>query len=104
MYIFHGYNTAARHGVLANCRRISCVSVLGAPLPPPNNPKSKETLNKSSMRRVAVQQPIAGGGGGGGIPAPEARAHRVMPPTPQNRVRGHVGLVQCIPSVASRIK
>jgi ribonuclease G len=27
----------------------------------------------------------------GGIPAPEARAHRVMPPTPQSRMRGHAG-------------
>jgi phosphocarrier protein HPr len=30
----------------------------------------------------------------GGIPAPKTFVHRVMPPTPQSRVRGHVGLDQ----------
>lgn len=30
----------------------------------------------------------------GGIPAPAAYAHRVMPPIPQNRVRGYAGLNQ----------
>jgi hypothetical protein len=65
----------------------------------------KEPLIKSIMNRVADKNGIlaatrdretaaCGRRGVGGTPAPAACAHRVMPPTPQSRMRGHTGLNQ----------
>ena len=60
---------------------------------------SGETTSHSTTLPKYSSQ-VAGYGasvGAAAFPAPKARTHRVMPPTPQSRVRGRVGIDQWFP-------
>jgi hypothetical protein len=79
--------TPSRTGRLRPPRRECCSLRRESPF------ASSPFLHVASPTRYRVAADC-GRRGVGGIPAPEARAHRVMPPTPQSRMRGHAGLNQ----------